>query len=358
MKKLLKSIALILTLVMAISMLAGCGTEKKSTDSSSSNVETRAKDSDSSAPVKIGLSLPTQREERWVRDKAKMEEEAKKLGIDLKVQVSDNDAAKQDAQCENLISQGIEVLILAPHDAKSAASIVDKAHKAGIKVISYDRLVMDTDVDLYLSFDNVKVGELQGEYLTKLVPKGNYVVLAGAPTDNNAKLFREGAMKYIKPLADKGDINIVMDQAVKDWQPSEAMKLMENALTANNNDIQAVLAPNDGTAGGCIQALAAQKLDGKVPITGQDSEVQAAQRIVQGTQTITIFKDTRELGKVAVEAAVKLAKGEDAGVNNKINNNKIDVPSILLAPIVVDKANIDKVLIESGYMKKEDVYKN
>ena len=284
--------------------------------------------------VVVGLSLPTQREERWVRDKLKMEETAKANNVDLRVQVSDNDAAKQVSQCENLISQGIKVLILAPHDASSANVIVEKAAKANIAVISYDRLVMDADYDYYyISFDNVKVGELQGEYITKLVPKGNYVVLAGAPTDNNAKLFREGAMKFIKPLADKGDIKIVMDQWVKDWQPSEAQKLMEQALTKNKNKIDAVLAPNDGTAGGCIQALAAQKLDGKVPITGQDAELAAAIRIVKGQQTMTIYKDTRALGQKAVELAVKLARGEkiDAEVNSKVNNNKRDIPSILLA---------------------------
>src|SRR4029077_17326936 len=126
--------------------------------------------------------------------------------------------------------------------------------------------------------------ELQGDFITKKVSKGTYIVLAGSPTDNNAKLFREGAMKYIKPLADKGDIKIVMDQFVKDWQPSEAQKLMEQALTANANKIEGVLAPNDGIAGACIQAMAAQGLAGKVPITGQDAELSAAIRVAQGTQ--------------------------------------------------------------------------
>ncbi len=337
----MKSLLKVLSLSMiALIFLAGCGGGKK-------------------GGIKVGLSLPTQREERWVRDKIKMEEEAKRLGVDLKVQISDNDAQKQLAQCENLIAQGIKVLILAPHDANSAAAIVEKAHKEGIKVISYDRLVMDCDVDVYISFDNVKVGELQGAYITKLVPKGNYVVLAGAPTDNNAKLFREGAMKYIKPLADKGQIKIVMDQWVKDWQPAEAQKLMEQALTATKNKVDAVLAPNDGTAGGCIQALAAQGLAGKVPITGQDAELAAAIRIVKGEQTMTVFKDTRLLGAKAIEVAIKMAKGEElTEANQTVNNNKIDVPSILLTPIAVDKENLEEVLIKSGYLKKEDVFKN
>jgi len=311
------------------------------------------------AGVKVGLSLPTQREERWVKDKQVMEAEAKKKGIDLRVQVTDNDAAKQVAQCENLISQGIKVLILAPHDASSASVIIDKASKAGIKVISYDRLVTDSPLDYYyLSFDNVKVGELQGEFITKKVPKGSYIVLAGSPTDNNAKLFREGAMKFIKPLADKGDIKIVMDQFVKDWQPSEAQKLCEQALTANQNKIDAVLAPNDGTAGGCIQALAAQKLAGKVPITGQDAELSGAIRIVQGTQSMTIFKDTRELGKKAVEMALDLANGKPIDTQGKVVfNNKKDVPSVLLTPYIVTKDNLDDMLIKTGYLKKEQVYR-
>ena len=311
------------------------------------------------ASVKVGLSLPTQREERWVKDKKTMEDEAKKAGIDLRVQVTDNDAGKQVAQCENLISQGIKVLILAPHDASSASVIVGKASKAGIKVISYDRLVTNSPLDYhYLSFDNLKVGELQGEFITKKVPKGNYLVLAGSPTDNNAKLFHEGAMKYVKPLADKGDIKIVMDQFVKDWQPSEAQKLCEQALTASRNKIDAVLAPNDGTAGGCIQALAAQGLAGKVPITGQDAELSGAIRIVQGTQSMTIFKDTRELGKKAIEMALALANGKAVDTGGRfVSNGKHDIPSVLLSPVVVSKDNLEEVLIKTGYLSKASVYK-
>jgi D-xylose transport system substrate-binding protein len=311
------------------------------------------------AGVKVGLSLPTQREERWVNDKKVMEAEAKAKGIDLRVQVTDNDAAKQVAQCENLISQGVKVLILAPHDASSASVIIDKAVKAGIKVVSYDRLVTDSAHDYYyLSFDNVKVGELQGEFITKKVPKGTYVVLAGSPTDNNAKLFREGAMKFIGPLAQKGDIKIVMDQFVKDWQPAEAQKLMEQALTANQNKIDAVLAPNDGTAGGAIQALAAQGLAGKVPVTGQDAELAGAIRIVQGTQSMTIFKDTRLLGKKAIEMAMALAEGKPIDTQGKVVfNNKKDVPSVLLTPYVVTRENLDAMLVDSGYLKRERVYR-
>ena len=307
--------------------------------------------------LRIGVSIPTQREERWVRDVATLRSQCAAKNFVFMLQISDNDAARQLAQCENLLAQKIDVLILAPHDAAAASVIVEKARAQGVKVISYDRLVLNADVDLYLSFDNVRVGELQGDYLTKLVPKGNYVVLSGAPTDHNAALFKEGAMKIIKPLADRGDIKIVMEQPVKDWQPLEAMKLMENALTASGNKIDAVLAPNDGTAGGCVQALAAQGLAGKIPVTGQDAELSAVRRIADGTQAMTVFKDTRRLAEAAVDAAEKLAAGKDPGVNSAVPNGKISVPSRLLSPTAVDKANLSAVLIESGYIKKEDVYK-
>jgi D-xylose transport system substrate-binding protein len=275
--------------------------------------------------IKIGVSLPTQRDERWVRDAQKMKDVAKEEGVDLH--------------------------ILAPHDATSAAAIVDNAKAAGLKVISYDRLVLDSDVDLYVSFDNFEVGRLMGEYLVNRVPKGNYAVFAGAPTDNNAKLYRDGALSMIKPLVDKGDIKIVMDQWITDWQPTVAMNLMQNALTASNNKIDAIVAPNDNTAGGIIQALEQVGLAGKVPITGQDAEDTAAQRILKGTQTMTVFKDTKEQSADAIHAAIKMVKGLDVGATSKVNNRKKDVPSILLKPIVVDKSNIDEVLIKSGFIK-------
>jgi D-xylose transport system substrate-binding protein len=311
------------------------------------------------AGVRVGLSLPTQREERWVKDRKRMEEEARKLGVDLRVQVTDNDAGRQLSQCENLISQGVKVLILAPHDGSSASVIVDMAARAGVPVISYDRLVTNARAAYYyLSFDNLKVGELQGEFITRKVPKGKYLVLAGSPTDNNATLFHQGAMAFIRPLAARGDIQIAMDQPVKDWQPSEAQKLCEQALTANQNQIDAVLAPNDGTAGGCIQALAAQGLAGKVPITGQDAELSAAIRIVQGTQSMTVYKDTRELGKKAVEMALDLASGKPIDTGGRVvNNGRRDVPSVLLTAVVVTRDNLEEVLIKTGYLRKEAVYR-
>lgn len=305
--------------------------------------------------IVIGISLPTQREERWVRDKETMIAAAKKLGVELKVQVADADVSMQNSQVENLLSQGIDVLILAPHDASAAATLVEKAHAEGVKVISYDRLIMNTDLDVYLSFDNVKVGELQGEYFTKNVKKGNIIVMAGAPTDNNAKLFKKGAMKYIQPLIDKGVYKVIADQAVDNWEPQNALKIVENGLTKAGNKIDGILAPNDGTAGGAVEALSAQGMAGKVIVTGQDAEKAASKRIAQGTQSMTIFKDTRKLGQTAIELAINMAQGKAVKTNGQVvNNNKMDVPSVLLTPQIIDKNSIQD-LVKAGYLKAEDL---
>ncbi|HWQ77270.1 MAG TPA: substrate-binding domain-containing protein, partial [Anaerovoracaceae bacterium] len=352
MKKVVKFISQAVILLMVVSLLAGCGAA--STPSSDDTSDQTAAPEEK---LKVGLSFPTQREEIWVKDKVLLEQEAEKQGIELLVQVSDNDAAKQQAQCENLLSQGIEVLIVGAHDGKAAATIVEKAHEMGVKVISFERLILDSDPDVYISFDNVKVGNVQGDWFVSHVDKGNIVILSGDPLDNNAKLFKQGAMEKLQPKIDSGDYTVVMEQAVKDWQPGEAMKLMENALTANKNNIQGVLAPNDGTAGGCIQALAAQGLDGKIPITGQDAELAGLQRIVEGVQGMTVFKDSRVICKATIEAAIKLANGEDLGANNTVNNGKMDVLSILCTPTAIDESNIDEILIDGGVFVKEDIYK-
>ncbi len=311
--------------------------------------------------LKIGLALPTQQEERWVRDMQAMQEEAKKHNIDLRVSIARNDQGQQNNQVEQLLSQGVKVLIIAPHDGEGAATSVDKAHQDGVKVISYDRLIMGTDVDIYMSFDNVRVGELQGEWITKRVPKGDYILMSGAPTDNNAKMFKQGNMNILQPFIDRGDIKVILDQPVIDWQPANAQRIVENALTLANNKVDAILAPNDGTASGAIAALEPQGLAGKIPVTGMDAELAAAQRIVKGTQSITVLKDTRKLGEEAIRIAIRMAKGEniaDATKGQVVNNDKMDVPSVLLEAQVVDKTNVDALLIDSGYLKREDVYVN
>lgn len=334
--------------ILSLLMMAGCTKQESTT----------AKAPQNGKAIKIGLSMDDLRLERWQHDRDLFVAKAKELGAEVVVQSANGDDQTQFSQCENLIAQGVNVLVIIPHNGEAMAPIVEQAHKAGIKVLSYDRLITKSDVDYYISFDNIKVGEMQAEAIVKLVPKGNYFLMGGSPTDNNAKMFRAGQMKVLKPLIDQGDIKVVGDQWAKDWLPEEALKIMENGLTANNNKIDAVVASNDSTAGGAIQALAAQGLAGKVPISGQDAELAACQRIVEGQQTMTVYKPIKNLATAAADLAVKMGKGETLKADGVVNNGKIDVPSVLLAPVSVDAKNIVDTVIKDGFNKLEEVYKN
>ncbi|PKM93862.1 MAG: ATPase [Firmicutes bacterium HGW-Firmicutes-1] len=344
-----KLVTLFLVLVMMTSVFAGCAKkEAPATDTPATDAPA------ADAKIRVGISLPTQREERWVRDKEQMIAEAAKLGVELVVKVADADTQEQIQQVEAILTEGVDVLILAPNDASASASLVDMAKEEGVPVIAYDRLITGTaNLDYYISFDNTEVGRVQGKFITDLVPEGNYIIMSGAPTDNNAKLFKEGAMEYLQPLIDSGKIKVVAEQAVENWEPENALKIVEAALLSSNNEVDAILSPNDGCAGGAIQALAAQGLDGQVPITGQDAELAAAQRIVAGTQTMTVFKDTRDLASKSIQMAMALAKGEAVETNGEVEG----VPSVLMAVKIVTKDNVKEVLVDSGYLKEADVFK-
>lgn len=341
-----KLVTLFLALVMMTAIVAGCTPKAPATDAPADGAATGEK-------IRVGISLPTQREERWVRDKEQMIAEAEKLGVELVVKVADADTQEQIQQVEAILTEGVDVLILAPNDASASASLVDMAKEEGVPVIAYDRLITGTaNLDYYISFDNTEVGRVQGKFITEMVPEGKYIIMSGAPTDNNAKLFKEGAMEYLQPLIDSGKITVVAEQAVDNWEPENALKIVEAALLSSNNEVDAILSPNDGCAGGAIQALAAQGLDGVVPITGQDAELAAAQRIVAGTQTMTVFKDTRDLASKSIQMALALAKGEAIETNGEVDG----VKSVLMAVKIVTKDNIKEVLVDSGYLKEADVF--
>ena len=225
-----------------------------------------------------------------------------KLGAKVSVQSADASEERQISQIENLISRGVDVIVIVPFNSKTLGNVVAEAKKAGIKVVSYDRLILDADVDAYISFDNEKVGEMQAQGVFNAQPKGNYFLLGGAPTDNNAKMLREGQMKMLKPAIDKGDIKVVGQQWVPEWSASTALRIIEDALTANNNKIDAIVASNDGTAGGAIQALAAQNMAGKVPVSGQDADLAAVKRVMAGTQTMTVYKPLKLIAGEAAQA--------------------------------------------------------
>src|SRR5919112_3805142 len=347
-------VAFVLAAASALAWASGC--TNTATQNGAAGYQRKTKKA--GEKVYIGFSMDTLKEERWQRDKQLVEARAAEVGAQLESQVANGDDAVQTKQCDNFLTKGVDVLIVAPHNGEIAASIVENAHAKGVPVISYDRLIRNSEPDLYVSHQVVKMGEMQGDYALKHVPKGNYVLIGGAPTDNNARLLRDGQMNVIKPAVDRGDVKIISDQFAKEWKAEEAQRLTEDALTKTKNDIQAVVASNDGTAGGAISALDVAGLTGKVLVTGQDAQLDAVQRIAKGTQTMTIYKPIKPLADSAVDSAIKLARGEALNAPDKINNGKIDVPAILQEPQAVDKANLMATVIKDGYQKCEDVYKD
>lgn len=363
-------LAMLMAGAMALSLTACAGTttgsdaggDDEPSDSSASGGETKdIKD------IVVGLSVGNTTEERWNREIQMFENYASDKGFTLNTQIANNDANKQVSQCENLINQGVDVLIVQSLDAEAAGPIVDAAHDAGIKVIAYDRFIMNSDLDYYITFDSYKVGKVEAEFVVKEAPKGNYIWLKGAPEDNNAHLVAQGQEDVLKPYIDSGDIKIVLDQWCKGWDPNEALKHAENGLTMANNDVQGVIASNDGTCGGAVQALAAQGLAGKVPICGQDADLAACQRIVEGTQTGTVYKPLAPLNQAACELAVAIATGADpmSGVDSslgtwtKLNNNQKDVDSFTVDVEAVNKDNIYDIIVKrDGFHTLEEVYAN
>jgi len=308
--------------------------------------------------IVIGVSLGTLQQERWTNEKGMMERYVATMpNVKMLVQAANSDATVQVAQAENLLAQNVDVLIVVPQDAEAAGAIVTKAHAVGVPVIAYDRMIVKADVDAYVSFDSVRVGELMAQYVTKLKPKGNYIVLKGGPEDNNAHLVYEGNMKVLKKFVDDGSIKIVADQWCENWSPEIALKHTENALTANNNKVDVIITGWDGLAGAAIQALAAQELAGKVLVTGQDADLSACQAIVEGTQAMTVYKPLAKLSKAGIDTAILLAQKKfhsDKFVNNGFKN----VPSVLPEIYSVDKSNMVDILVKSGFRKMDDVYKN
>lgn len=306
---------------------------------------------------KIGFSIDDLRVERWVRDRDLFSASAEKLGAKVFVQSADASEQRQIAQIENLIARGVDVLVIVPFNATVLNNTIREAKKANIKVVSYDRLILNADIDAYISFDNTRVGEMQAEELVRLKPKGNYYLLGGAPTDNNAKMLRDGQMKVLQPLVDKGDIKLVGKQWVKDWSPAEAMAIVENALTANKNQVDAIVASNDGTAGGAIQALTAQKLSGKVAVSGQDADLAAVKRVIAGTQAMTVYKPIKLLASEAAKLAIALVRNDKPAFNATVDNGVKKVNAQLLKPVALTKANVNLV-VDDGFFTKAQLGTN
>jgi D-xylose transport system substrate-binding protein len=307
----------------------------------------------------IGLSMDTLKEERWQVDRDLFLERAKALGVDVLVQSANSDDSVQLTQVQSLITQGVDALVIIPHNGEAMAKAVALAHAAGVPVLSYDRLITGCDLDLYITFDNVKVGELQARFLAERIPEGGklrMVRIYGSKTDNNAVLFKQGQDNVLKPLIEAGKVEVVFEDWAADWKPENAKKIMNAAITKSGPGIDAVLASNDGTAGGAVQALTEEGLAGKVLVTGQDGDLAACQRIVQGTQTMTVYKPIKVLASRAAEAAVKLAKGQSVIARSGIDNGKGEVPSLLLEIVAVTRDNLRETIVADGFRVEADVY--
>ena len=307
----------------------------------------------------IGLSMDTLELERWQHDRDLFVARAKELGADVLVISANGDDARQVRDCESLLSNKIDALVIIPHDGAAMAKAVRMAHDAHVPVLAYDRLILNCDLDLYITFDNVKVGEAQAQYLVDKF-KGRHariVRLLGSKSDNNAFLFKQGQDNVLNPAIARGDLEIVHEDWCDSWHADNAKKVMNAAITKAGRDIDGVLASADALSSGAIQVLLEEGLAGKVVVTGQDAELSACQRIVQGTQTMTIYKPLKVLATRAAEIAVKMANHSVVVAKEELDNGRTKVPSIFLPIQVVDKSNMDETVIADGYQKREDVYK-
>jgi D-xylose transport system substrate-binding protein len=305
--------------------------------------------------------MDTLKEARWMRDRDIFVARVRELGGDVEVLSAGSDDMTQIRNVTSLITNQVDVMVIVPHDGAAMAKGVEEAHKAGIPVIAYDRMITGCDLDLYMSFDNVKVGEAQAQYLVDHLAtpgKGKIVRIYGAPTDNNAMLFKQGQDNILGPYLDRGDITVVHENWATDWKPDKAKDIMNAAITNHGKDIDGVLASNDGTAGGAIQALKESGMSGKVLVTGQDAELAACQRVVEGSQSMTIYKPLAKLATRAAETAMAMAQGRPILALRSVHNGKQDVPAVLVEVIAVDKNNMVDTVVQDQFHGFEEIYRN
>ena len=338
-----KCLSIIIIFVLLLT-LVGCKDKEKDT-----------KDSEiTEKKIQIGLSFDSFVIERWQKDRDVFVSTAQGLNAEVNVQNANGDVKEQISQIEYLIDKKMDAIVVIAVDSEALSEVLKKAKEAGIAIIAYDRLTRNADVDLYISFDNVKVGRLMAESIVKEVPKGgNIITIYGPKTDHNVTLVEQGFNEVMKDA----DLNIIYSVYAKEWLAEEAFNAVNTAL-AENPDIKGVMCGNDNLASEAVKALSENRLAGKVVVTGQDADLAACQRIVEGTQTMTVYKPVDQLAKAAAEYAVKLAKGEDINVEETIDDGSHEVPYYKLDPIAVTMDNIDEVIIDGGFQREEDVYLN
>ncbi len=364
-----KAILTIIALLTIVSLFASCAPKPAAPAASSGGGP--------GEKIKIGISFSDFATERWKNEADLMTKLLNDKGYDVIVQEANHDVKLQNDQIDNMVSQGVKGLIIIAEDGDAAATAVDKAAKAGVKVIAYDRLIKSPNIAGYLSFNNTEVGRQEAlGVMTALGLPGSttwtkdnpakVVMSGGSPTDNNAHLVRAGQMEVVQPYIDQGVVKIVADQWVDNWDATNAEKMMENILTAQQNKIDAVVASNDGTALGELQAMKAQGLAGKVPISGQDATADGANSIVKGEQTVTVYKDIRQLSPMAVNMMDALIKGQAfegmkpysladlTGDKTKTGN----IMAFFLPVQQVTKDNVYDVIVKSCFQKYDDVYRD
>jgi D-xylose transport system substrate-binding protein len=344
--------SLLVVASLALSVLIGVVLGRSGADTDAVAQATR--------PVRIGLSLDTLKEARWTRDRDAFVEHARSLGADVTVLSANSDDNRQVADVETLVTAQMDVIVIVPHDGRAMARGVEIAHRAGIPVISYDRLILDSEPDLYITFDNERVGELQARYILEALRDAprpiRLVRIYGSRTDNNAALFKAGQDKGLREAIDKGEVQVLHEDWADDWKPENAKRIMNAAITRHGRNIHAVLASNDGTAGGAIQALREEGLAGRVVVTGQDAELVAVQRIVAGEQAMTIYKPVQQLARRAAEAAVALARGKPIIARAAIDNGRTEVPTVLLDVVTVTRGNVEDTVVADGFHAREDIF--
>lgn len=308
------------------------------------------------AQVTVGVSWSNFQEERWKTDEAAIKTQLEKLGAKYISADAAGSPEKQLADIDGLMAKGAKVLIVLAMDKDAILPAVNKAAKQKVPVIAYDRLIEAPGV-FYITFDNKEVGRMQARAVFKAKPKGNYVMIKGSPTDPNANFLREGQQEIIDAAVKKGDIKIVGEEYTEGWKPEVAQKNMEQILTRNGGKVDAVVASNDGTAGGVVAALSSKGLKG-VPVSGQDGDFAALNRVAMGTQTVSVWKDARDLGKQAASAAVNLGAGKkvDGATSWNGGEKKVALQAQFLKPVPITRDNLD-VVVKAGWIKKDELCK-
>ena len=304
-------------------------------------------------PVKIGFVLSTLQEERYQKDQKFFEEEAKKLGFIPVLASAENNPQTQRAKVENLLSQGVKAIVIQPVNSQAAASLVKIAHEDKVPVVAYDRMIADAPVDFYVTQDSFQVGVLQAEAAVKATGgKGNYVILMGQAGHSVANEITRGVKSV---LAKHPNIKVVLEKTHEGWSQSLAMATVENALTQNNNKIDAILANNSGMAQGAVQALGEQGLAGKVFVAGADADLASIKNIVAGKQQFEVLKDIAPLAQTSAQVAFKLARGEKPTATANVESGKFKVPSIATPVYAVDKSNLEERIFKTGFHPKAAV---